>query len=74
MGAIASVEASTSGARNTPISREEMLATEAVHALRQAATPTVPSGQQGQGFESSVGWGIESAQGISDAAAALVLE
>ena len=42
-------------------------ATDPVQALKQAATPAVPSGQHGQGFESSV-CGIESAHGISVAA------
>jgi hypothetical protein len=39
---------------------------EATQALRQAAMLDVPSGQQGQGFESS-DCGIESAHGISAA-------
>ena len=34
------------------------------HALKQPAMLAVPSGQQGHGFE-SLGFGIESAQGIS---------
>ena len=39
-------------------------ATAAVQALRQAAMPFVPSGQHGQGFESST-IGMEAAHGIS---------
>lgn len=38
-------------------------ATVAIHVLRHAAAPRSPSGQQGQGDESSTG-GIESAQGM----------
>lgn len=40
--------------------------TVAAQALRQEAIPFVPSGQHGQGFESSVP-GIESAHGICSA-------
>jgi hypothetical protein len=42
----------------------ESAAADPVQALKHAATPVVPSGQHGQGLESSA-CGMESAQGIS---------
>jgi hypothetical protein len=44
---------------------EEIAPTDALQALRQAATPSTPSGQHGQGSDSGAG-GIMSAQGIPE--------
>jgi hypothetical protein len=55
--------------RTIAIEKVEIAPTVAVQELKQAATVLTPSGQQGQGLESSAA-GIELAQGISDVAAA----
>ena len=67
MRAAGNVAADTGACAATLINctvRLDNAATDPVQALRQAATPAVPSGQHGQGLEWSV-CGMKSAHGIS---------